>query len=74
MSMKFIKGQTVVQKFNYAGLTTEETFSILRIDKKGVWLDNGDGNDPSGPFNPTTGRHVEYSEKRIVELKKVEKP
>ena len=32
---------------------------VLEVTNKGVWLDNGVGNDPSGPFNVKTGVHVD---------------
>jgi hypothetical protein len=38
-------------------LQSTEPGKVLRIDKRGVWLDNGEGNRPSGPFNPVTGWH-----------------
>jgi hypothetical protein len=52
---KFKKGQTVTLHVNIGGITTYETATISRIDKEGVWLDNGEGNDESGPFDKYTG-------------------
>jgi hypothetical protein len=52
---KFKKGGKVNIVLSGAGSVTREEGSVLKITKKGVWLDNGAGNDPSGPFDPTTG-------------------
>lgn len=58
MTGKFQKGMPVVQLLTGFGDTSEEESSVLKIDKKGVWLDNGAGNDPSGPFDPDSGRYL----------------
>lgn len=52
---KFKKGQKVTKYLAGAGYVTGEDAEVLRVDRRGVWLDNGPGNDPSGPFNPKTG-------------------
>lgn len=56
---KFRKGQPVIKYLSGAGYTTEEDAVVLKVDKRGVWLDNGPGNDPSGPFDPKTGNALE---------------
>ena len=52
----FKKGEKVNLYVSIGGIVTTEKAKVLKIDKKGVWLDNGVGNDPSGPFDPNTGR------------------
>ena len=47
----FKVGQEVIQLLTGAGFTTDETYTILEIKRGKIWLDNGPGNDPSGPFN-----------------------
>lgn len=59
--MTFKKGQKVKRALTGAGYTTYEDGVILDVDEKGVWLDNGAGNDPAGPFHPETGEYLEYS-------------
>ena len=49
-------GQKVTRAIRIMGIETEEDATILEIDDRGVWLDNGYGNDPSGPFDPQTGQ------------------
>ena len=58
--MKFKKGQKVICKLFCAGLTTKEDRIVSRISKtkNHVWLNNGDGNDESGPFDGDTGRQI----------------
>ena len=46
----FRKGMKVRAILHGAGVTTEEERIVLKVTKDGVWLDNGPGNDPSGPF------------------------
>jgi hypothetical protein len=46
----FKKGMRVRAILHGAGVVTEEECIVLRVDRDGVWLDNGVGNDPSGPF------------------------
>ena len=47
----YTKGMKVVMVLHGAGVTTKENSKVVRVDKDGgVWLDNGDGNSPSGPF------------------------
>ena len=46
----FKKGMKVVKILHGAGLVSKEAGVVLKVDKSGVWLDNGGGNDPSGPF------------------------
>jgi hypothetical protein len=52
---KFKKGQKVIKYLAGGGFTTKEDAVVLEVDKDGVWLDNGNGNDPSGPFDPVNG-------------------
>lgn len=54
----FKKGQKVSKALTGAGFTTRDDGVVLKVDKKGVWLDNGSGNDPSGPFDAITGRYL----------------
>lgn len=54
----FTKGQAVTKSLTGAGFTTTEKAKVLKVDKKGVWLDNGSGNDPSGPFDAHTGLYL----------------
>ena len=44
------KGDIVRCILHGAGVDTEEKREIERVDKSGVWLSNGYGNRPSGPF------------------------
>lgn len=55
MKEKFNKGDTVQVYVHFVMVTPGEIKKVLRVDKRGVWLDNGYGNDPSGPF--VNGRH-----------------
>ena len=49
--MKLLKGQKVIVVLHGGGLESRETKAVLKVDKEGnVWLDNGDGNKPSGPY------------------------
>ena len=68
----FKKGQQVVQYLSGAGYVTEEICTVLEVTKGEVWLDNGDGNDPTGPFDATTGEYTEFCipgfSKRIAPL------
>lgn len=58
---EFKKGMKVDKYLSGAGVTTSEKATVLRVDKKGVWLNNGSGNDPSGPFCPISGKYLEWS-------------
>lgn len=46
----FKKGMRVRAILHGAGVVTEEERTVLKVSREGVWLDNGPGNDPSGPF------------------------
>jgi len=46
----FKKGMKVIRVLHGAGATSEEESVIEKVNKEGVWLSNGLGNDPSGPF------------------------
>lgn len=58
MSKTFKKGDEVSQLLAGYGETTTEQCTVLRTDKKGVWLDNGPGNNPTGPFDATSGKYL----------------
>ena len=51
----FKKGDKVMVYVHYIVVIPSGIKTVLRVDKHGVWLDNGYGNDPSGPF--VNGRH-----------------
>lgn len=57
--MGFKKGDKVLKYLSGAGHVTHEEGVVSRVNKKGVWLDNGPGNDESGPFNPVTGVYAD---------------
>ena len=58
---RFEEGQEVNLALTGAGYTTREVYTILEIKKGKVWLDNGSGNRPTGPFNAETGAYEEYT-------------
>ena len=68
--MKFKKGQIVIEKFIFAGEVTQVEKEISKVSKakNQVWLSNGDGNSPSGPFDGDTGLLLDnfLGTKRIV--------
>ena len=55
------KGQkvSVIVEGPFPGYKSVEDGTVLEVTKEGVWLDNGEGNDPSGPFDKKTGVHVD---------------
>jgi len=53
----FKKGEQVLLALAGAGYTSFDSFFIGKVNKDGVWLDNGPGNDPTGPFDPKTGEY-----------------
>lgn len=55
---KFVKGAAVTHCLSGFGEISEEPARVLKVTKKGVWLDNGKGNDPDGPFDPVTGKSL----------------
>ena len=55
--MAFTKGQIVRLLTNAFGITSEEEERILEVIDYAVWLDNGLGNDPSGPFCVESGHY-----------------
>ena len=60
MTSRFKRGQQVKQSLSGAGFTTSDPpRPVLKVTKRGVWVDNGAGNDPSGPFDPVTGKMKE---------------
>ena len=64
--MNFKKGMDVTESLIgvYGVSTTQGT--VLRVDKKGAWIDNGVGNDPSGPFDINTGEYLGHSFPDII--------
>lgn len=58
--MKFRKGMKVSLETHGAGFITTEDATVLHIRKGEVWLDNGPGNDPTGPFDQE-GRYLGYT-------------
>lgn len=55
---EFRKGDKVVRILRGAGVESSEESEVLYVRKGEVWLDNGPGNDPSGPYNPATGKSM----------------
>ena len=53
----FKKGEKVTVSVHAAGIVTNdgEPKTILRVDDDGVWLDNGAGNSPTGPYDKYSG-------------------
>lgn len=56
--MSFKRGQKINICIEGAGYVTREPHTVKSITKKGVMIDNGPGNDPSGPFDPVTGTDI----------------
>jgi len=56
--MKFAAGDKVRDTLIVAGIPSARVETVLRVDDQGVWLDNGSGNDPSGPFDSMTGELI----------------
>ncbi|RPJ40108.1 MAG: hypothetical protein EHM35_00450 [Planctomycetaceae bacterium] len=54
--MVLTEGQEVTLELTVFGITTTEPRKVLTVDMAGIWLDNGPGNRPSGPYNTTTGQ------------------
>ena len=50
------EGCLVNLEISVCGIKTVEECVVLRVDHDGIWLDNGPGNDPSGPYDPRTGQ------------------
>lgn len=61
MAKRFRKGQTVWTSLSGARATTWEERTVLKVRGGYVWLDNGPGNDPTGPFDAETGRYLPHS-------------
>lgn len=58
--MSFRKGDRVILELHGAGVvTTEDDHTVLHVRKGEVWLDNGPGNDPTGPFS-RDGNYLDY--------------
>jgi hypothetical protein len=60
--MKWKVGQEVVIEVHIGGIVTEEEGVISEVNRKGVYLDNGPGNDPHGPYDKKTGEHITIRE------------
>jgi len=56
-------GDIVFLQVRVMGIETEEERTVLRVDDDGIWLDNGPGNRPSGPYDTGTG---EWADNGIV--------
>ena len=56
----FHKGQQVIEHLIGAGFTTTAIFTVLKVSKGEVWLDNDSGNDPNGPFDVETGQYAGF--------------
>lgn len=54
---RFRAHQTVWVALCGAGVTSYEEHTVLHNRRGEVWLDNGSGNDPTGPFDPETGKY-----------------
>ena len=57
---KFKEGQEVEVVLTGGGFVTSEFKTVLKVNDKGVFLDNGNGNDPDGPFDPVSGFKESY--------------
>lgn len=57
------EGDIVFLQVCVMGITTEEERIVLRVDDDGIWLDNGPGNDPSGPYDTETG---EWADNHVI--------
>ena len=56
----FKKGDQVLLALTGAGYTSFDSFFVKKVDGDGVWLDNGPGNRPTGPFDAETGECKGY--------------
>ena len=54
---RFKKGQKVRLLTHGYGLVSEEEETVLDVTNYAVWLDNGIGNDPTGPFCLESGHY-----------------
>lgn len=52
---RFKKGQTVWLAIYGAGVVSYDEGVVGSVRKGKVWLDNGPGNDPGGPYDAATG-------------------
>lgn len=52
----FRKGDAIVTVLRGAGVATREAGVIACVRKGHAWVDNGPGNDLSGPYDPVTGK------------------
>jgi hypothetical protein len=50
MSIVFCAGDTVIRRLHGFGIVTKDVATVLSSEDGEVWLDNGPGNRPSGPF------------------------
>lgn len=65
------KGQIVWWSMNGAGVTSYEESIVGKVSKKkGIfYLDNGEGNDPSGPYYIRNGRPVDEEADRMLNVR-----
>jgi len=63
----FKKNQKVKLSVRVGGIVTSSNAKVLKVNKEGVWLDNGVGNDPSGPFDPITGERPMFIGSQKIE-------
>ena len=57
---KFLKWQKVWKASHRAGATTYSRQMVEFVQNGKVWLDNGFGNDFSGPFDAATGKYLGF--------------
>ena len=55
---KFQKGQTVWIELHGAGTVSHQKEQVGEVKDGEVWIDNGPGNDPTGPFDTVTGNYL----------------
>ncbi len=55
---RFLAKQTVWLAIHGAGVTSWEEHVVGSVRRGQVWLDNGPGNDPTGPFDAATGKYL----------------
>jgi len=59
--MTFKAKQQIKIRVSGAGCVSYEDGTVLRVRKGKMWLDNGQGNEPSGPFDAETGKDLRES-------------
>ncbi|MBI2604219.1 MAG: hypothetical protein HYW56_01620 [Candidatus Harrisonbacteria bacterium] len=71
---KFRAGQEVWLTLTGAGVSTYEKYMVKSVRKGEVWLDNGLGSDPTGPFDANTGEYTGFTAFGFSRKITVEKP